>query len=100
MHNPSSHADSESEHAGFLQQFGKSVESTEFFSPTPEGYRRGRHCYAVVFGTVMSGLGKGIFSSSLAKLMKDKGLSVAPIKLEGYLNIDSVSYTHLTLPTN
>ncbi|HAW95186.1 MAG TPA: hypothetical protein DCX60_02820, partial [Phycisphaerales bacterium] len=24
-----------------------------------------------------------------AKLLKDKGLSVAPIKLEGYLNIDS-----------
>jgi CTP synthase len=40
-------------------------------------------------GTVMSGLGKGIFSSCLAKLMQDKGLKVAPIKLEGYLNIDS-----------
>ncbi len=37
----------------------------------------------------MSGLGKGIFSSSLAKLIQDKGLTVAPIKLEGYLNIDS-----------
>jgi CTP synthase len=37
----------------------------------------------------MSGLGKGIFSSSLAKLMQDKGLAVAPIKMEGYLNIDS-----------
>ncbi|MCH2137480.1 MAG: CTP synthase [Phycisphaerales bacterium] len=37
----------------------------------------------------MSGLGKGIFSASLAKLLKDKGLSVAPIKLEGYLNVDS-----------
>jgi CTP synthase len=37
----------------------------------------------------MSGLGKGIFSSCLAKLMQDKGLKVAPIKLEGYLNIDS-----------
>jgi CTP synthase len=42
-----------------------------------------------VFGTVMSGLGKGIFSSSLAKIMQDKGLSVAPIKLEGYLNRDA-----------
>jgi CTP synthase len=40
-------------------------------------------------GTVMSGLGKGIFSSCLAKLMQDKGLKVAPIKLEGYLNVDS-----------
>jgi CTP synthase len=37
----------------------------------------------------MSGLGKGIFSSSLAKILKDKGLTVSPIKLEGYLNRDS-----------
>ena len=50
---------------------------------------KGRHKYVVVFGTVMSGLGKGIFASSLAKMLKDKGLSVAPIKMEGYLNIDS-----------
>ena len=42
-----------------------------------------------VFGTVISGLGKGIFSSSLAKVLKDKGLRTSPIKLEGYLNIDS-----------
>jgi len=44
-------------------------------------------------GTVMSGLGKGIFSSCLAKLLQDKGLKVAPIKLEGYLNIDSGTLT-------
>jgi CTP synthase len=37
----------------------------------------------------MSGLGKGIFASSVAKMLKDKGLVVAPIKMEGYLNIDS-----------
>ncbi len=63
--------------------------AAEFFSPMPPGYRRGVHKYIVVFGTVMSGLGKGIFSASLAKLLKDKGLAVAPIKLEGYLNIDA-----------
>ena len=74
---------------GFLRQFGRSHETTEFYSPVPDGYQRGRHKYVVVLGTVMSGLGKGIFSSSLAKLLKDKGLSVAPIKMEGYLNIDS-----------
>jgi len=66
----------------------KSTE-TEFFSPIPEGYKRGRTKYVVVLGTVMSGLGKGIFASSVAKLLKDKGLVVAPIKLEGYLNIDA-----------
>lgn len=62
---------------------------TEFFSPVPDGYRSGRTKYVAVFGTVMSGLGKGIFASSVAKLLKDKGLVVAPIKLEGYLNIDA-----------
>ncbi|MED5506242.1 MAG: CTP synthetase, partial [Planctomycetota bacterium] len=55
----------------------------------PAGYQPGRTRFVMVIGTVMSGLGKGIFSSSLAKLLKDKGLTVAPIKLEGYLNIDS-----------
>ena len=72
-----------------LARFGRSEESTEFYSPVPQGYQKGRHAYVVVMGTVMSGLGKGIFSSSLAKMLKDKGLTIAPIKLEGYLNIDS-----------
>ena len=64
-------------------------DETEFYTPMPSGYIRGRCRYVVIVGTVMSGLGKGIFSSSLAKLLQDKGLRVAPIKLEGYLNIDS-----------
>ncbi|QOJ15263.1 MAG: CTP synthase [Planctomycetia bacterium] len=62
---------------------------TEFYLPVPAGYQPGRTKYVVVMGTVMSGLGKGIFSSSLAKCLQDKGLVVAPIKLEGYLNIDA-----------
>jgi len=72
-----------------LSLVGQSQEETEFYTPMPPGYRPGRHKYVVVVGTVMSGLGKGIFSSSLAKLLQDKGLKVAPIKMEGYLNIDS-----------
>src|SRR3954463_8198403 len=72
-----------------LAKAGHSSEETEFYTPMPPGYRKGHHKYVMVVGTVMSGLGKGIFSSSLAKLLKDKGLKVAPIKMEGYLNIDS-----------
>jgi CTP synthase len=72
-----------------LRSIRNSTDETEFHTPYPDGYRPGRTKYLAVFGTVMSGLGKGIFSSSLAKLLKDKGLSVSPIKLEGYLNIDS-----------
>src|SRR6476661_1789573 len=72
-----------------LAAAGNKSQETEFFNPLPPGYVKGRHKFVAVVGTVMSGLGKGIFSSSLAKLLKDKGLSVAPIKMEGYLNIDS-----------
>ncbi len=72
-----------------LKLIGRQQEETEFYTPMPAGYRPGHHKYVVVVGTVMSGLGKGIFSSSLAKLLKDKGMKVAPIKMEGYLNIDS-----------
>ena len=72
-----------------LSTLGQSQEETEFYTPMPAGYRKGHHKYVIVVGTVMSGLGKGIFSSSLAKLLQDKGMRVAPIKMEGYYNIDS-----------
>ncbi|MEK7732227.1 MAG: CTP synthase, partial [Planctomycetota bacterium] len=72
-----------------LSRIGHLSEETEFFTPMPAGYEPGKTKYVIVVGTVMSGLGKGIFSSSLAKILQDKGLVVAPIKLEGYLNRDS-----------
>src|ERR1700712_289213 len=72
-----------------LAKIGQSSDETEFYTPMPPGYRRGHHKYVVVVGSVISGLGKGIFSSSLAKLLQDKGLRVAPIKMEGYYNQDS-----------
>ncbi len=75
--------------SSILSSVGESSADSEFYSPIPDGYVRGRHKFVIVFGTVMSGLGKGIFASSLAKMLKDKGLSVAPIKMEGYLNVDS-----------
>jgi len=72
-----------------LSKIGGISEETEFYTPMPAGYKPGHTKYVIVFGTVMSGLGKGIFSSSLARCFQDKGMTVAPIKLEGYLNIDS-----------
>ena len=72
-----------------LSNISNASDETEFYTPMPDGYIRGRCRYVAITGTVMSGLGKGIFSSSLAKLFQDKGLKVAPIKLEGYLNVDS-----------
>lgn len=72
-----------------LAHLATTSDDTEFYTPMPPGYKPGKTKYVGVFGTVMSGLGKGIFASSLAKVLKDKGLTVAPIKLEGYLNLDS-----------
>src|SRR5512136_1618917 len=72
-----------------LASLSVASDETEFYAPMPAGYKPGKTKYVIVVGTVMSGLGKGIFSSSLAKLVQDRGLVVAPIKLEGYLNIDS-----------
>ncbi len=77
------------EHDSLLSAIRDRSVDTEFYLPLPAGYKPGSTRYVVVLGTVMSGLGKGIFASSLARCLQDKGISVAPIKLEGYLNIDS-----------
>jgi len=45
--------------------------------------------YIFISGGVISGLGKGITSASIALLLKSIGYKVVPIKCENYLNIDS-----------
>ena len=45
--------------------------------------------FIFVIGGVISGLGKGIFTASLAKLLKLYGYSLNPIKIDPYLNIDA-----------
>ncbi len=44
--------------------------------------------FIVITGSIMSGLGKGIVSSSIAKLLQARGFSLMPIKFDGYLNVD------------
>lgn len=45
--------------------------------------------YIFVSGGVISGIGKGTTAASIALLLKAAGYKVAPIKFEGYLNIDA-----------
>jgi CTP synthase len=45
--------------------------------------------FIIVSGGVLSGLGKGIFTASLAKLLQAYGLRVLPIKIDGYVNVDA-----------
>jgi CTP synthase len=44
--------------------------------------------FIVITGSIMSGLGKGIVTSSIAKLLQARGFRVMPIKFDGYLNVD------------
>ncbi len=44
--------------------------------------------YIVIAGSIMSGLGKGIVSASIAKLLQARGYNVIPVKFDGYLNVD------------
>ncbi len=44
--------------------------------------------YIVVLGSLMSGLGKGVVTSSIIKILDFYGYSVLPIKFDGYLNYD------------
>ena len=44
--------------------------------------------FIVVAGSIMSGLGKGILTSSIGKLLQARGYNVIPIKFDGYLNVD------------
>jgi len=75
--------------AAIFKNIASKTEEHEFYSPIPKGYKPGKTKFIIVFGTVMSGLGKGIFSASLGKLLQMKGLKVAPIKFDGYLNVDA-----------
>ncbi len=61
----------------------------EEYSPMPPNYRLGRTKYVIITGSVMSGLGKGIFSSGLARLLEDCGLRTNLIKIDGYFNEDA-----------
>ena len=45
--------------------------------------------YIFVSGGVLSGIGKGIITSSLSYLLKQRGYKVVPVKCENYLNVDS-----------
>ena len=44
--------------------------------------------YIFVTGGVVSGLGKGITAASLGRLLKQRGLKVAVLKLDPYMNVD------------
>ena len=45
--------------------------------------------YLFVVGGVMSGVGKGVTSSSIAKILQGRGLTVTAMKIVPYINVDA-----------
>jgi len=51
--------------------------------------KKKNHKYIFVVGGVMSGVGKGVATSSIGKILQGKGYIVNPIKIDPYLNVDA-----------
>src|SRR3990170_9015469 len=47
------------------------------------------HKYIFVLGGVMSGVGKGVVTSSIGLLLQQKGYPVNLVKVDPYLNVDA-----------
>jgi CTP synthase len=45
--------------------------------------------YIFVVGGVMSGIGKGIAASAIARILKSKGFKVTALKIDPYINVDA-----------
>lgn len=45
--------------------------------------------YILITGGVISGIGKGVISSSIGALLKDSGFNVTAIKIDPYINLDA-----------
>jgi len=76
-------------HASILSSMASSSDTGDSYSTRPDGYQIRRTRYIVITGSVMSGLGKGIFSASLARLLEAHGYTCNLIKMDGYFNEDA-----------
>ncbi len=45
--------------------------------------------YIFIIGGVMSGVGKGIATASIARILEDRGFSVTACKIDPYINVDA-----------
>ena len=61
----------------------------EEYSILPPDYRPGQTKFIIVTGSVISGLGKGVFSAGLASLLEERGHRTNLIKMDGYFNEDA-----------
>jgi CTP synthase len=73
-----------------LGELARKTDESEFYTDIPAGYTKGRTKFIIVTGSVISGVGKGTFTSCLGNLLSlCHGLKVSPVKFDGYLNYDA-----------
>ncbi|MDQ5971532.1 MAG: synthase [Patescibacteria group bacterium] len=56
---------------------------------TPKKDKKSDCKYIFVVGGVISGVGKGVAASSIARILQDRGRNVTAIKIDPYINIDA-----------
>ncbi|MAG08217.1 CTP synthetase [Candidatus Woesearchaeota archaeon] len=73
-----------------LKEIAKKTEGSEFYTSFPRGYKPGKTKYIITTGSVISGVGKGTFSSCLGSMLRMyHGLNITPLKFECYVNYDA-----------
>jgi len=73
-----------------FESLSSKTDEHEFYTEIPKGYVTGKTKYIVVTGSVMSGVGKGTFTSCLGNVLElFHGFNIAPVKFDGYLNYDA-----------
>ena len=72
-----------------LQGMSARSDPGEEYSTLPDGYQPGSTRFIIVTGSVISGLGKGVFSAGLAALLEERGYRTNLIKMDGYFNEDA-----------
>lgn len=65
------------------------AKKTKKIKSVSEKKKKENHKYIFVIGGVMSGVGKGIATSSIGKILEARGYKVNPIKIDPYLNVDA-----------
>jgi len=62
---------------------------SELTNNVSEGHKNKRTKYLIVSGGVISGVGKGVATASIGKILKEYGFSVTAIKIDPYINCDA-----------
>ncbi len=58
-------------------------------APSHPPVKKINHKYIFVLGGVMSGVGKGVTTASIGKILSARGFKVNPMKIDPYLNVDA-----------